>query len=69
METILITRAQFEHFLRNAQVGMGEPWEALKKYVEQDRLEQISTAWKNCEDKDPSGLVTFPALLRELGLV
>jgi len=69
METILITRAQFEHFLRTAHQGMGEPWDVLKKHVEQDRLEQISNAWKNCEDKDPSGLVTFPALLKELGLV
>ncbi len=69
-ETIIITERHLVKFLTTVNFHDGmPPWQQLKNTVAESYLADIVHAWKNCEDKDPSGLVTMPALLKELGLV
>jgi hypothetical protein len=70
VETIIITKDHLEKFLTSVNFqDPTPPWEQLKHIVAQSHLADLVHAWKNCEDKDPSGLVTMPGLLKELGLV
>lgn len=67
-ETILISKEQFEAFMACARKEDGSLWDQIKDHVQASHLNDLMEAWKNCEDKDGSGIVSIRALARELGL-
>lgn len=71
-ETAIVSKDQLSAFVKAVPAGLCSTddalWDAFKTFVRSSQLNELMEAWKNCEDKDGSGVVSIRALAKELGL-